>query len=189
MTQTPAPKLPLLAVTLGDVAGIGPEITAKMLMGHDELRQKARLVVIGDVDVMVNAVRGLGGARRSPVSYTHLDVYKRQALPRRRASSADSSATSASARARGSWPADSVGAAAGAEAGGAGSRRRGCTLSWPTLTSTSNTSCSARCQVLNHSSGRPCWSMPWPSSISKMCIRDSARRRLAPSRRRCGWTN
>ena len=61
MTQTPAPKLPLLAVTLGDVAGIGPEITAKMLMGHDELRQKARLVVIGDVDVMVNAVRGLGG--------------------------------------------------------------------------------------------------------------------------------
>ncbi len=61
MTQPQSNKLPLLAVTLGDVAGIGPEITAKMLMGHDELRQKARLLVVGDVDVMVNAVRGLGG--------------------------------------------------------------------------------------------------------------------------------
>lgn len=61
MTQPQSGKLPLLAVTLGDVAGIGPEITAKMLMGHDELRQKARLLVVGDVDVMANAVRSLGG--------------------------------------------------------------------------------------------------------------------------------
>ena len=61
MTQTPPRNPPLLAVTLGDVAGIGPEITAKMLMGHDALRQKARLVVVGDVDVMANAVRRLGG--------------------------------------------------------------------------------------------------------------------------------
>ena len=61
MTQPQPNKLPLLAVTLGDVAGIGPEITAKMLMGHDELRQKARLLVVGDVDVMANAVRNLGG--------------------------------------------------------------------------------------------------------------------------------
>ena len=54
-------NLPLLAVTLGDVAGIGPEITAKMLMGHEALRAKARLVVVGDAAVMANAVRGLGG--------------------------------------------------------------------------------------------------------------------------------
>ena len=60
MTQTPS-AMPLLAVTLGDVAGIGPEITAKMLMGHDALREKARLFVVGDVDVMVNAVRSLNG--------------------------------------------------------------------------------------------------------------------------------
>ena len=35
MTQSNSRNLPLLAVTLGDVAGIGPEITAKMLMGHE----------------------------------------------------------------------------------------------------------------------------------------------------------
>ena len=61
MTQSNSRNLPLLAVTLGDVAGIGPEITAKMLMGHEALRAKARLVVVGDAAVMANAVRGLGG--------------------------------------------------------------------------------------------------------------------------------
>ncbi|KAG1446966.1 hypothetical protein G6F57_017183 [Rhizopus arrhizus] len=61
MTQPQPNPRPLLAGTLGDVAGIGPEITAKMLMGHDELRQKARLLVVGDVDVMIKAVKGLGG--------------------------------------------------------------------------------------------------------------------------------
>ncbi len=54
-------QIPLLAVTLGDVAGIGPEITAKMLMNHAALREKARLFVVGDTDAMINAVRGLGG--------------------------------------------------------------------------------------------------------------------------------
>ena len=32
-----------------------------MLMGHEALRAKARLVVVGDAAVMANAVRGLGG--------------------------------------------------------------------------------------------------------------------------------
>ena len=31
--------LPTLGVTLGDVAGIGPEITAKTLLQHPELRE------------------------------------------------------------------------------------------------------------------------------------------------------
>lgn len=44
--------LPLLAITLGDVAGIGPEITAKTLLNHPELRQIARLFVIGDAAAM-----------------------------------------------------------------------------------------------------------------------------------------
>jgi 4-hydroxythreonine-4-phosphate dehydrogenase len=39
---------PALAVTMGDVAGIGPEITAKMLLRHPELREICVPVVIGD---------------------------------------------------------------------------------------------------------------------------------------------
>jgi 4-hydroxythreonine-4-phosphate dehydrogenase len=49
-----------LAVTLGDVAGIGPEITAKMLLGHDDLRARARLIVMGDAAVMRKAAAALG---------------------------------------------------------------------------------------------------------------------------------
>lgn len=48
-------------MTLGDVAGIGPEITAKMLLGHDELRQRARLLVVGDAAVLAQAVQAVGG--------------------------------------------------------------------------------------------------------------------------------
>ena len=39
---------PVLALTLGDVAGIGPEITAKTLLNHPELREICVPVVIGD---------------------------------------------------------------------------------------------------------------------------------------------
>ena len=39
---------PVLAVTLGDVAGIGPEITARTLLGHPHLRERCVPVVIGD---------------------------------------------------------------------------------------------------------------------------------------------
>jgi 4-hydroxy-L-threonine phosphate dehydrogenase PdxA len=49
--------LPRLAITLGDVAGIGPEITAKTLLGHDDLREKAIPVVIGDEAAMRAATR------------------------------------------------------------------------------------------------------------------------------------
>jgi 4-hydroxythreonine-4-phosphate dehydrogenase len=44
--------IPTLALTLGDVAGIGPEITAKVLLAHPELRDVARPVVVGDADAM-----------------------------------------------------------------------------------------------------------------------------------------
>src|SRR5829696_4049464 len=50
MTQ-PA-RRPVLALTLGDVAGIGPEITAKTLLQHPELRDVCVPVVIGDFDAM-----------------------------------------------------------------------------------------------------------------------------------------
>ena len=53
-------QLPIQAVTLGDVAGIGPEVTAKMLLKHANLRQKARLVVIGDVASLKQAAKQIG---------------------------------------------------------------------------------------------------------------------------------
>jgi 4-phospho-D-threonate 3-dehydrogenase / 4-phospho-D-erythronate 3-dehydrogenase len=43
---------PVLALTLGDVAGIGPEIIAKTLLQHPELRDICVPVVIGDFDAM-----------------------------------------------------------------------------------------------------------------------------------------
>ena len=43
---------PVLALTLGDVAGIGPEITAKAMLQHPELRDICIPVVIGDADAM-----------------------------------------------------------------------------------------------------------------------------------------
>jgi 4-phospho-D-threonate 3-dehydrogenase / 4-phospho-D-erythronate 3-dehydrogenase len=54
-------RLPVLAVTIGDVAGIGPEITAKTLIGHTELRSECVPVVIGDADAMRRGVQAVGG--------------------------------------------------------------------------------------------------------------------------------
>ena len=53
-----APHRPVLALTLGDVAGIGPEITAKALLQHPDLRERCVPVVVGDADAMrAGAVR------------------------------------------------------------------------------------------------------------------------------------
>ncbi|MGY1714066.1 4-hydroxythreonine-4-phosphate dehydrogenase PdxA [Geodermatophilus sp. SYSU D01106] len=52
---------PTLAVTIGDVAGIGPEITAKALLGHDDLRAECVPVVVGDVGAVRRAVQAVGG--------------------------------------------------------------------------------------------------------------------------------
>ncbi len=53
--------IPTLAVTLGDVAGIGPEITAKSLLAHDDLRSRCRPVVVGDAASMRRGVEHIGG--------------------------------------------------------------------------------------------------------------------------------
>ncbi len=53
--------LPRLAVTLGDVAGIGPEIVAKSLLGHDDVRALCRPVVVGDADAVRAGVAVVGG--------------------------------------------------------------------------------------------------------------------------------
>jgi 4-hydroxythreonine-4-phosphate dehydrogenase len=54
-------KRPKLAVTLGDVAGIGPEIMAKSLLGHDDVREKCVPIVIGDEAAMRRGVVDVGG--------------------------------------------------------------------------------------------------------------------------------
>ena len=53
--------LPRLAVTIGDVAGIGPEITAKSLLNHDDLRTRCIPVVVGDEAAMRRGVLNVGG--------------------------------------------------------------------------------------------------------------------------------
>ncbi|MEO5740631.1 MAG: 4-hydroxythreonine-4-phosphate dehydrogenase PdxA, partial [Vicinamibacterales bacterium] len=53
-------KKPVLAVTLGDVAGIGPEITAKTLLSHADLRGECVPVVVGDADAMRRGVQTMG---------------------------------------------------------------------------------------------------------------------------------
>ena len=52
--------LPTIAITLGDAAGIGPEITAKTLQLHPELRQECVPVVVGDADAMRIGARSAG---------------------------------------------------------------------------------------------------------------------------------
>jgi 4-phospho-D-threonate 3-dehydrogenase / 4-phospho-D-erythronate 3-dehydrogenase len=50
---------PILGITMGDAAGVGPEVTV-MALAKDEIRQKARMVVIGDASVMAEAARIVG---------------------------------------------------------------------------------------------------------------------------------
>jgi 4-phospho-D-threonate 3-dehydrogenase / 4-phospho-D-erythronate 3-dehydrogenase len=56
-------KAPIIAITIGDPAGIGPEVTAKALM-QDEVWQSCRPLVVGDAGVMQRAAE-LVGARFS----------------------------------------------------------------------------------------------------------------------------
>src|SRR5205085_2754750 len=55
-----AGALPLLGITIGDVAGVGPEITAKTLLHHPELRSICRPIAIGDADALARAVELIG---------------------------------------------------------------------------------------------------------------------------------
>ncbi|MEU3269922.1 4-hydroxythreonine-4-phosphate dehydrogenase PdxA [Saccharomonospora sp. NPDC006951] len=51
---------PTLALTLGDVAGIGPEITVRTLLHHNDLREICKPVVVGDAGAVRRAVAVLG---------------------------------------------------------------------------------------------------------------------------------
>lgn len=57
---------PILAITVGDPAGIGPEITVKALQRTD-LHEQVRLLVVGSGAVMAQADRLLGSAMSFPM--------------------------------------------------------------------------------------------------------------------------
>jgi 4-hydroxythreonine-4-phosphate dehydrogenase len=59
MPSQPASFDPILAITLGDPAGIGAEIILKTL-AHREVRQGLRLLVIGDERILRRAAHSLG---------------------------------------------------------------------------------------------------------------------------------
>ncbi len=58
-----AARVPVLGITMGDPAGVGPEITAKAL-ARPEVAAAARAVVIGDRSVMAATLAML----RSPLT-------------------------------------------------------------------------------------------------------------------------
>jgi 4-hydroxythreonine-4-phosphate dehydrogenase len=80
-----APHLPLLGITMGDPAGVGPEITAKALSRPD-VTSSCRPIVIGDRSVMaatlellrspmrLHAVTNVGECRFSPGAIECLDL-------------------------------------------------------------------------------------------------------------------
>jgi len=56
-----SPQKPVIALAMGDPAGISPELTAKLAC-LDEVRACARLIVIGDRRVFDRRTQG-GGSR------------------------------------------------------------------------------------------------------------------------------
>jgi 4-hydroxythreonine-4-phosphate dehydrogenase len=54
---------PIVAITLGDPAGVGPEVTAKAL-AREEVWRCSRPLVVGDVRVLTKAIDLVGGALR-----------------------------------------------------------------------------------------------------------------------------
>lgn len=51
---------PVLGITLGDVAGIGPEITARTLLHHPELRERCVPVALGDAGALRRGAQVIG---------------------------------------------------------------------------------------------------------------------------------
>ncbi|MBN1857277.1 MAG: 4-hydroxythreonine-4-phosphate dehydrogenase PdxA [Dehalococcoidia bacterium] len=64
---------PLLAITMGDPTGAGPEIVVKAL-ANPEIQQLCRAVVVGDADTMRNAARIVGIPMNVHIVSTAADV-------------------------------------------------------------------------------------------------------------------
>lgn len=72
---------PVLAVTMGDVNGVGPEILAKA-MARPEVRDRCRIVVFGDAGVYARASeQGAGAPEAHPCTSLEEALACRQAIP------------------------------------------------------------------------------------------------------------
>ena len=72
---------PVIALAMGDPAGISPELTAKLL-ALDEVVDKARIVVIGDRRVLDDGARIAGGEARLGIGITRRRPLARKSGPR-----------------------------------------------------------------------------------------------------------
>ena len=73
----PDPR-PLLAITEGDPAGIGPEVVLKALARHPDLYDRCRPLVVGDRRILARAAPWVGAAALdlSPLSHPRDGVYR-----------------------------------------------------------------------------------------------------------------
>ncbi|MCA1790658.1 MAG: 4-hydroxythreonine-4-phosphate dehydrogenase PdxA [Thioalkalivibrio sp.] len=74
MTRTTPGLKPRIAITMGDPAGVGPEIAVKALWS-DELRELCEPIVVGDMSVLSRAAQVLGRARPTPDERFVLDLH------------------------------------------------------------------------------------------------------------------
>jgi len=81
-------KKPIIAITMGDPAGIGPELIAKVL-SRSPIRDQCRPIVIGDVDILADAcarvlpkvaVRAIDDLRDAEFSPTEIEVFAPEGL-------------------------------------------------------------------------------------------------------------
>ena len=81
MKRTRTKQLPLLGITMGDPAGIGPEVVAKALAGT-AVRKLARPLVIGSHEVMAETARKLKlSARVVPVKGHDALAFRSREIP------------------------------------------------------------------------------------------------------------
>lgn len=71
--ESPGPK-PRIAITMGDPAGVGPEIAVKALWS-DELRELCEPIVVGDMSVLSRAAQVVGRGRPTPDERFVLDLH------------------------------------------------------------------------------------------------------------------
>jgi 4-hydroxythreonine-4-phosphate dehydrogenase len=72
-----AKKTPLIAISMGDPAGIGAEVILKAAGALANRRKALRLVVVGDLDALRAAAKPLGSRVPQPYEWTPGDAMKR----------------------------------------------------------------------------------------------------------------
>ena len=71
--MSPMSSHPAIAITMGEPAGIGPELVGMIAERHARAHFPARLVVIGDRGLLEEPIEAVlilcGGSHRQPVQY------------------------------------------------------------------------------------------------------------------------